>query len=177
MNILFQRMLRAAKLDPNLYEEVEHDKSLLKQAMLVIILSSLAAGIGAMGVKGGISLIATTVAALIGWVIWAFIVYFVGVKLLPTPETESSPGELLRTIGFSSSPGVIRILGIVPGLFNISSFIAQVWMLAAMVIAVRQALDYKSTGRAILVCIIGWFIQAVIFMVLFMAFAHPQAGA
>ncbi|MDP8216785.1 MAG: YIP1 family protein [Candidatus Kaelpia imicola] len=166
MNILFQRMIRAAKLDSNLYEEVEHDKTSLSQAMLVVLLSSIAAGIGAMSIKGGINLIAVAAAALIGWAVWASIVYFIGVKLLPTPQTESNVGELLRTIGFSSSPGLIRILGIIPGLFNVVSLIAQIWMLIAMVIAVRQALDYESTGRAILVCIIGWFIQAALLMFL-----------
>jgi len=166
MNILFQRMIRAAKLDSNLYEEVEHDKSSLNQAMIVVVLSSIAAGIGAMSIRDNINLIAVVIAALIGWAIWAFLIYLIGVKLLPTSETKSDVGELMRTIGFASSPGVIRILGIIPGLFNVVSLIAQIWMLIAMVIAVRQALDYESTGRAILVCIIGWFIQAALLMFL-----------
>ncbi|MDP8234519.1 MAG: YIP1 family protein [Candidatus Saelkia tenebricola] len=162
MNVLFQRMIRAAKLDVNLYEEVEHDKSSLNQAMIVVVLSSIAAGIGAMSIRDNINLIAVVIAALIGWAIWAFLIYLIGVKLLPTSETKSDVGELMRTIGFASSPGVIRILGIIPGLFYAVSFIAQIWMLITMVIAVRQALDYKSTGRAILVCIFGWFIQAAL---------------
>jgi hypothetical protein len=70
---------------------------------------------------------------------------------------------LLRTIGFSSSPGVLRVLGIIPMLGAILNFIIGIWMLAAMVIAVRQALDYKSTWRAVGVCLIGWIVQIAIF--------------
>jgi len=74
---------------------------------------------------------------------------------------------MLRTIGFSSSPGVIRVLGIIPGLNTLVQIIAQVWMLVAMVIAVRQALDYTSTLRAVGVCLIGWIIQFVVLVILF----------
>jgi len=161
------RVIRAAKLDINLYEEVEADKQSMGQAMLVVVLSSLAAGIGAVQVGGLGGIILTTITALGGWYIWAYLTYFIGAKLLPEPQTKSDPGELLRTIGFSSSPGLIRILGIIPGLRGIVFFVASIWMLVAMVIAVRQALDYTSTLRALGVCVIGWIIQMLIFGLFF----------
>ncbi len=162
-----ERIIRAAKLDVNLYEEVEADKTAMPQAMGVVVLSSIAAGIGVIA-KGGLGGIFTaTIAALIGWYVWAYITYFIGTKWLPEPQTRADHGELLRTIGFSSSPGLIRVLGIIPGLQGPVFFIASIWMLVAMVIAVRQALDYKSTGRAIGVCVIGWFIQILILALLF----------
>ena len=153
-----KRMIRAAKLDVNLYEEVEADKTAMRQAMGVVVLSSVAAGIGAMVFKRPITIITGVLGALIGWYIWAFLTYWIGTKLLPEPQTKADVGELLRTIGFSSSPGLIRVLGIVPALRGIVFFGASIWMLVAMVIAVRQALDYKSTGRAVGVCLIGWLI-------------------
>ncbi|RMD88666.1 MAG: hypothetical protein D6813_11740 [Calditrichaeota bacterium] len=165
------RMIRAAKLDINLYEEVEADTTAFGQAMGVVIIASLAAGIGSIGKVGGQGIIGGTISALIGWFVWAYLTYFIGTKLLPEPQTSSNPGELLRTIGFSSSPGVIRILGIIPGLYTIVFFIANVWMLVAMVIAVRQALDYTSTFRAVGVCIIGWIVQLVILWILVSIFA------
>ena len=88
-------------------------------------------------------------------------------KILPEPQTKADHGELLRTIGFSSSPGLIRILAIIPGLAGILFLVTSIWMLVAMVIAVRQALDYQSTLRAVAVCIIGWVIQAIILIILF----------
>ena len=161
------RMIRAAKLDVTLYEEVEADKGAMGQAMGVVILSSVAAGIGIIGTTGIKGLFFGTIAALLGWFIWAFLTYFIGTRLLPEPQTKADIGELLRTIGFSSSPGVLRVLGIIPMLGAILNFIIGIWMLVAMVIAVRQALDYKSTWRAVGVCLIGWIVQVVIFAVFF----------
>jgi hypothetical protein len=152
-------MIRAAKLDISLYEEVEADRGAMKQAMGVVILSNVAAGIGTIGAIGIKGLIFGTIAALGGWFLWAYLTYAVGTKLLPEPQTKADYGELLRTIGFSSSPGVLRIFGIIPMLANILNIICGIWMLVAMVIAVRQALDYKSTWRAVAVCIIGFIAQ------------------
>ena len=161
------RMLRAAKLDVELYEEVEHDEGAQGQAMAVVVLSALAAGVGSLGTGGLTGLVVGTVSALIGWYVWAFLTYYIGTRLLPEPQTEADHGQLLRTIGFSSAPGVIRVVGIIPGLGPISFLVAGVWMLVAMVIAVRQALDYTSTWRAVGVCAIGWVAQAVVLSVLF----------
>jgi hypothetical protein len=167
MASLTDRMIRAAKLDVNLYEEVEADKGAMGQAMGVVILSSVAAGIGTVGMAGIKGLVLGTIVALAGWFIWAFLTYYIGTRLLPEPQTKADYGELLRTIGFSSSPGVLRVLGIIPILGNTLNFIIGIWMLVAMVIAVRQALDYKSTWRAVGVCLIGWIVQIIIFSVFF----------
>jgi len=162
MNPFVDRMIRAAKLDKNLYEEVEADKSALGQSVAVVILSSVAAGIGVIAEAGITGILTGTIMALIGWLIWAYLTYIIGTKILPTPETKADYGELLRTIGFSSSPGLIRIIGIIPGLAGIVFLVAGIWMFIAMIIAVRQALDYTSTWRAVGVCIIGWIVQAIV---------------
>ncbi len=162
MAAIQDRMLRAAKLDVELYEEVEHDEGAMGQATTVVVLSALAAGIGSFGVGGLMGLIGGTLAALLGWYIWAYLTYFIGTRLLPEPQTEADHGQLLRTLGFASAPGLIRVVGIIPVLGPIVFLVASVWMLAAMVIAVRQALDYTNTWRAIGVCAIGWVAQAVI---------------
>jgi len=168
------RIIRAARLDVALYEQVEADKSALGQAMGVVVLSSIAAGIGTS--KAGLgAMLMMVVAALVGWYIWAYLTYLIGTKLLPEPQTKADPGQLLRTIGFSSSPGLIRVLGIIPGLQTIVFPIAAIWMLVAMIIAVRQALDYSSTLRAVGVCAIGWVIQIVLFVLLFSIFGGLAA--
>ena len=155
------RMIRAAKLDARLYEEVEADNTATTQAVGVVVLSAAAAGIGTRGgVIGG--LIVGSVIALISWYIWAYLTYWIGTKILPEPQTHATHSELLRTIGFSSSPGLIRVLGVVPGLRDLVFLVAGIWMLVAMVIAVRQALDYHSTWRAVGVCAIGWIVQAIV---------------
>jgi len=170
MSNLKNRMIRAAKLDVSLYEEVEKDVSALPQAMTVVIISSIAAGIGSIAQGGFVGILVGTVAALVSWYVWAYLTYFIGTKILPGPQTKADLGELLRAIGFSSSPGLIRVFGIIPGLGGIVFLIAAVWMLVAMVIAVRQALDYENTLRAVGVCMIGWAIQILILMILFSIF-------
>jgi hypothetical protein len=176
MTELSDRMVRAAKLDVDLYEEVEADTGAMGQAIVVVVLSSLAAGIGSLTMGGLGGVIFATLAALLGWYIWAYLTYYIGVKFLPEEQTQSDPGELLRTIGFSSAPGLIRVLGIIPGLTGIVFFIASIWMLTAMVIAVRQALDYQSTWRAVGVCAIGWLIQALLLAVLLTVIGRPTLG-
>lgn len=160
MRRFFQRLIGAALLDSSIYEEVEADRSAFSQAMAVVVLSSLATGIG-MGARSGVGgLLASSLTALIGWFFWAWLTYFIGTRLLPTPETSSSWGELLRTTGFSASPGILRLLSIVPVIGANYYLIVGVyiWMLAAFVVGVRQALDYRSTWRAVIVCLTGWLI-------------------
>ena len=161
------RMIRAARLDVSLYEEVEADKGALGQAMAVVVLSSIAAGLGSSAMGGVIGILTGTIASLIGWYIWAYLTYFIGAKVIPEPQTKADHGELLRTIGFSSAPGLIRVFGLIPGLAGIVFLVASIWMLVAMIIAVRQALDYQSTLRAIGVCVIGWIIQLLILGLLY----------
>jgi len=173
MNQLFDRMLRAAKLDSMLYEEVEHDATATNQAVAVVVISSVCAGIGS-PFGGGIgTMFMGTILALISWFVWSYVVYFIGTRLLPEPQTEADYGQLLRTIGFSSAPGVLRVVGFIPVLGWLVSLIASVWMLVAMVVAVRQALDYKGNGRAIVVCLIGWVIMMIVSLLLGGLFTNP----
>lgn len=161
------RVKRAGNLEAELYEEVEADTDAMGQAVAVVVISSLAAGISYVGKLGLEGVLLGTVAALLGWVLWAFLTYLIGTKLLPTERTESDMGELLRTIGFSSAPGVLRVFGFFPLLGPLVRLGASLWMLVAMVVAVRQALDYESTGRAVAVCGIGWVVQVVLVSLLY----------
>jgi hypothetical protein len=166
-----ERMIGAAKLDTRVYEEVETDRTATPQALAVVALASVAGGIGVgEGVRG---LIFGTVAGLVGWAIWAWLTYFIGTRWLPEPGTQADIGEMLRTIGFATSPGILRVLGVVPFLGAIVFTVTAVWTLVAVVIAVRQALDYRSTGRAIGVCIIGWLVQVVLFVIIGVFARHP----
>tara|TARA_B100000959_G_C14820163_1_gene557493 strand:- start:392 stop:913 length:522 start_codon:yes stop_codon:yes gene_type:complete len=170
MNSVFvDRIIRACKLDTTLYEEVEADKSATFQAALVVVLSSLAAGIGAISL-GSYNFIMPAILSLISWYIWAYLIYLIGAKLFPEEKTKADHGELLRTIGFSSAPGLIRVFGFTPELMTITFIGGGIWMLVAMIIAVRQALDYQSTWRAIGVVVIGFLVQAFVLILLLKIF-------
>ncbi len=156
-----QRIVGAALLDVSLYEEVEADTTATSQAMTVVILASVATGLGVNASQGLSGFVAGSVAALIGWLVWAGLTYFIGTRLFPTPSTDSSWGELLRTTGFAMAPGILSILAAIPVVGLLIAFAVSIWTLVAFVIAVRQALDYTSTWRAVAVCLTGWVVSNV----------------
>lgn len=159
MNPFIERMIGAGQLNASVYDAVAKDESATGQAAGVVVLSALAAGFSTLAHAGFGSLIMTTIGALIGWVIWAGIIWFVGNKLLPLPSTHADIGPLMRTVGFASAPGVLRILGIIPGLGGLLFLIVAIWLLITTVVAVRQTLGFDSNGRALAVVVIGWLIQ------------------
>jgi hypothetical protein len=160
MTTFRHRLIGASVLDVDTYEEVEADRSATAQALIVVLASSLAGGFGSAGLSGaGTPLVGSVLfwstVSLIAWAAWALLVFEIGGRLLPEPETRVDVGELLRTIGFSSAPGMLRIFGIVPALAVPVFALTTLWMLVAMIVAVRQALDYRSTARAVGVCTLG----------------------
>lgn len=158
MTTFLGRLTGAALLQPAIYEEVESDRTATMQAMAVVALSSLAAGVGALGPSGARlpALAGLSVLAFAGWGIWALLTLQIGTRWLPGPRTQADAGQLLRTIGFATAPGILRVAGVIPGAGAVVFGLTAVWMLAAMIVAVRQALDYTSTARAFAVCGIGW---------------------
>ena len=166
ISIFFNRVFRAIKIDIDLYEEVEKDKSATLQAGTVVVLSSLAAGVGALQMGVSNFLLAPAL-SLLSWYVWAYVIYFVGVKLFRDPNTKSNHGELLRTIGFSSAPGLIRVFGVTPELMTVTFIGSAFWMLACMVVAIKSALDYDSLWKAFGVVVVSWLVQAFfLFLVL-----------
>ena len=165
---MLERMIRAAKLRVDLFQEVEHDATATKQALLVVIISSLAAGIGSLGTIGIPGLAIATVISVIGWGILAGLAYLIGVSLLKTPHTEATWGELLRAIGFAYTPGILRVFGFIPVIGPIIAFVGTVLVLVAAVIAIRTALHYTSTLRAVVVAILAWLgwviVQALVLL-------------
>jgi hypothetical protein len=156
--ILVRRMWRAAVLDAELYDEVEKDPRLGWEALWIVLLASLAGGFGAgWPSPGGIAVAA--VAILAGWIAWAAVTSWLGTRLFPEPETACDFPEMLRTIGFAASPGLLAVFGIVPEMRVAAFATTLLWMLLATVLAVREALDYGSTTRALLVVAVGWIVQ------------------
>jgi hypothetical protein len=172
------RVLGALRLEAQTYEEVEADTGALGQALTVVVLAALSAGIGSSIAAGGQGpgVVSAVLVNLVLWFTWAFLTYLVGTRVLPTPETQADVGQLLRTTGFAAAPGLFGVLGAVPLVGNLVLLLAWLWQLAAMVVAVRQALDYTSTGRAVAVCLIG-FVPYVLLLTLFLGLLLALAGS
>ena len=165
INLFLNRIYRSIKIDPEVFDEVQKDKNATIAAGIVVVLSSLAAGIAASHL-GAVNFFLAPVLSLVTWFVWAYIVYFVGVKLFPDAKTKTTHLALLRSIGFSSAPGMIRILGFNDELMTVTFLGSAFWMLACMVVAVKQTLNYKSLWKALGVVIIAWFTQAFLLIII-----------
>jgi len=167
------RVVGAMKLDPKAFEDVERDTTAMGQAAGVIVLAAVAAGIGNIYYGGLTGIVTGALMSLIGFLVWSAIVWVVGTKVMPEPATKADFPETFRVLGFAASPGLASVITIIPLLGWLLMFVIWIWQIAAMVVAVRQVLDYSTTGKAIVVVIIG-FIAYLIVTVLVLA---PIIGA
>lgn len=173
---LVNRMIRAAKLEVDLYEEVEADTTATGQAFQAVVIASVASGLGA-GIwtlfHGDdatvgdffLGLVLGVIFAIVGWLAWSVLTYWLGTTLFRGPETSATIGELMRTLGFANSPKVLGFFIFIPFLGWLISVVVLAWVLVAAVIAVRQALDF-DTWRAIGTVAVGWVIYLVLSLLL-----------
>ena len=163
MSLFLNRIFRVVKIDPDVFNEIQKDKNATISAAIVVMLSSTAAGIGATSL-GASNFVLAPIFSLISWFVWAYVVYFVGVKLFPDTRIKTTQFALLRAIGFSSAPGIIRIFAFNEGLMIVTFLGSFIWMLACMVVAVKETLNYKSLWKALGVVIISWLMQGFILL-------------
>ena len=159
---VIDRVAGVLRLQPRAFEEIEADAHANGQALAIVVLSSLAAGIGGGFIGGPWGIVVEALGAVVGWVLWAAVTYVLGARLLPERETRTDMGELLRVMGYSSAPSFFTVFAAVPILGRPVPTIVSFWLLATTVLAVRQALDYRSTLRAFAVVIIGWLLFVAI---------------
>ena len=166
---MIARMQGAARLQVDVYVEVEADATATAQAAGVVGIVAIASALGGLQ-AGAAGFLGGLVAAYIGWIIWSAVTYLIGDKLLGGTATW---GELLRTLGFAQSPGVLFLLGSIPLLGWLIRFVVSIWILIAAIIAIRQALDF-STGRALLTAVLGWIAYLVLAFVTLSIVGIPQ---
>lgn len=160
---LIERAVGAARLDAPTYEEIEADQGALPQATMVVVAAAISTGLGAPPDEYNVGPVLGIAAALVSWYLWAGVTYLIGTRVVPEPATKADFREVLRVLGFSAAPGVLGILGALPGVGALAALLVTIWQLAAMVVGLRQALDYTSTGRAIVVCCLGLLVYVLAF--------------
>jgi hypothetical protein len=169
-----KRLVGAMRMDAATYESIEADPGALRQGGLVVVGFGVAVGIGLAGsTPTARSVLIATACALAGWLSWAAVVYQLGVRVFPESQTRSDPAEIARTIGFSAAPGLLFVLLAVPVGRPVIFTVVSLWMLAAMVVAVRQALDFTHLSRAVGVCVAGWAIVGLLAFAMGFAFGSP----
>ncbi len=175
MTTFLRRLLGALALDPKVFEEVEADRHATGQALLVVLAAAVGAGIGFGGIGDGAATVVAVAAlgSVVAWAAWASLIYLIGAKILPEPTTSVDLGEVLRTLGFAAAPGIFRAFEIFGDTRWFVLPLTSVWMVLAMVIAIRQAFDFTSTGRAIALSLLGWAIAAGVALVVGLLMARP----
>jgi hypothetical protein len=177
---LLNRMIRAARADSSLYEEMETDEDAAGHAVMIALLASVATGIGLglAGLLGGAGplwflwgLLSGFFASLVGWFAWVLITYVCGTTFLRGPE-KASVSELTATLGFANSPGLLRILLFVPVIGWLIMLLSGIWMLASGIVAVKQTLDFTA-GRAVAACIPGWVIYMGVLVLVYIWLPSP----
>jgi hypothetical protein len=164
------RLIRAARLDAGLYSELRFDKLTLIQSSIVVVLSSLAAGLGGAAKFSIGSICVGTLVTLISWYLWAFIIYFVSIKLIASYETRIDFVQFLTLVGFSASVGILRILGFIPIIKHIEVFVGGVWMFAAMVVAVKKAFENQKISQTVTICVLSWLAPLIVITIILSLF-------
>ncbi len=160
-NALVERMVGAARLDVHTYEAVERDESATTSALIVVVLSAIASGIGSIGDEGFGGLIGGVIGSIVGWAVFAAVAFFVGTRILAGSQTSATIGQVLRTMGFAYTPLLLSFFGFIPILGGLIGLIAAFWFLATATVGLRQALDV-STGRAVGVALVSVIPAAII---------------
>jgi hypothetical protein len=161
MSKFFRRFIGVLMLDAGAFEDVEHDDSAAMQSVAVVIAACLCGGLAAMGlgISGIAGLAAGAVIVLGAWLTWVATIAALGTITLPEPQTRSSLPELLRTLGFAAAPAVFLVFAAMRAAAPFVVALVVLWMIAAAVLGLRQALDYRSTARAVAVCVLGWLVS------------------
>ncbi len=175
MTTFIRRILGVLSLDAATFEEVEADRTATRQAMIVVILASIGAGLGnaGIGTAAAPAVVYGTAVSLLAWATWAALIYYLGTRVMPEATTRADLGQVLRTLGFAAAPGMFRAFEVFGGTRWLVLPIASVWMVVAMTIGVRQALDYTTTSRAVALALLGWAVSVGVAAVVGLAFSTP----
>ncbi|HEX8031878.1 MAG TPA: hypothetical protein VF491_25605 [Vicinamibacterales bacterium] len=166
MDTFIRRFMGALALDASAFEDIEADRSAALQSLTVVTMAAAAGGVAAIGL-GLVGLTGFMVGAVMvfgAWLVWIATIAVIGTVALPEPQTRSSMPELIRTLGFATAPGVLIAFAAMPSAAPIVIALVSAWVIADAVVAMRQALDYHSTGRAIAVCVIAWVVSGGVFL-------------
>ena len=180
MAILWNRMVRAAKLDVAFYREMVEDPKSINYSRWVVVLYGMAAAMGTFGKSGALAVNTSVLTIIFGWYVWAFFTYFIGTRLLAEADTPRDRKAVMRAMGYAAAPGIARLIGFVPGLETVALIGGSIWMVVAGTIAAKEALQYRSMIRSagiVIVCwLLSWLVQMMIWVTVFSALGVEGQG-
>jgi hypothetical protein len=161
---MVERIMRVLKLDKAVFPEIGNDPKATTEAGIIVVVVSLLTGIGS-GFQGGFfgrvvwELIAGVV---LGWLLWAFVTYFIGTSLF---QGKTTVEEMLRVLGYASAPRLLGFFSFIPCVGPIVALAGTILSLVAGFIAVREAMEF-DTGKAVITVLIGWLVYLVVTVIL-----------
>lgn len=170
MNILFARMLRVIKLDSSLFEEIIDDSTSQSQYAWVVAILAMATGFGMFSQAGATAVNICLVTTFLSWYFWAFSVYFIGTYMFREVESKTDRKTIMRVMGFANAPGALRLLGVVPQTAPVVFLVTTIWMIAASVTGVKQAMHIRENSKVVVLCAGTWllsFLVQVLLLILF----------
>ena len=175
MTQFFLRFVGALALNPAAYEDIEADPRSTMQSVIVVLAVTCAGGFAAMGLGliGAAGFLTGAIMMLGGWLLWVSLIATIGTTALAEPQTRSNPRELLRTLGYAAAPGVFVAFAAMRAAAPLVIGVVSIWMIAAAVVAARQALDYRSTWRAVGVCALSWALSVGVLIAIGLVFTQP----
>jgi hypothetical protein len=147
---MMDRVVRALKLDATLYQEVDGDESMTKEALIVVVAAALIGGGGAAMDDGSIWIAGALIGAPIGLAIWTAIVLVVGKMFGGQADFKG----MYRSLGFASAPSAASIIPVLGG-------VLVLWGLVTSVVAVRES-HRISTGQAVATVLIPAILVSIL---------------
>jgi hypothetical protein len=174
MSLFFRRFIGALVLDAGIYEDIEADPRSAMQSVIVVMAVCLAGGVASLGpgAASASAFVTGTIVSLGAWLVWVSVIKTIGTVAMPERQTRSTLPELLRVLGFAAAPGVFIALAAMRSVAPLVIVVVAVWMIAAAVLGLRQALDYRSTARALAVCVAGWLLSFGVIGAVLMMFSR-----
>ena len=180
MQALFQRMLRAARMDAQLFEEIVSDPTLQGQSVWVVAIFAMATAFGTFTLISGTAVNIGLLTTMIGWYIWAFSVFYIGTRILKGDSAPPDRKTIMRVMAFACAPGIFRLLGLIPKTTTLVFIVTSLWMLATAVFGLKKVFPQRSTFKISVVTVVTWIgatlFQFILIATLLAVFGVPQSG-
>ena len=141
-------IFKSIKLDKNLYKDTKYfGEAGIYFAGLIMILDGVAGAVAANTiVKPSIGVSGLT--AILTWLVWAILIYVIGVKIFPDKETKIPFKKIMIAVGYAHAPGLLRFFAVTPDLVLLIVFLTQFWIFASLIISVKHTLNIQSSFKA-----------------------------
>ena len=167
-------MYKRQKLDKSLYiDNRNFGEAAVYFAGLIMIFDGIAGAVAANTIiKTAIAMSGLT--AILTWLIWAILIYVIGVKLFPDKQTKIPFKKVLTAVGFAHAPGLLRFFAVTPDLMIPIIFLTQFWIFAGLIISTRHVLNLKSNIKSFGIVFLSFLIIAFLSICLLYTSPSPR---